>query len=72
MTALIRENPRGWYRPMDTPPGGDLTIALYHDTTLVGVVWVGTDFIAARGDGERLLHRVPGTEELAWRTLVTQ
>lgn len=71
LTTLIRESPRGWYKPLDTPPGGDVTVVLFHDTTQVGVVWVGSNFIAARGKGERLLHRITDTQALAWRAAIT-
>jgi hypothetical protein len=43
-----------WKATWHTPPAGELRAAFYHDSTYLGVVAIGADFVAARGaSGER-------------------
>jgi hypothetical protein len=38
-----------WNPTWHTPPAGQVRAVLYRDTAYVGVVWIGPDFIGARG-----------------------
>jgi hypothetical protein len=60
--AAVRSLDSGWEQPTTTLPAGDVAVLFYRDTVVVGVVWLGRDYIIARGT-ERPLIRSLGTEE---------
>lgn len=64
VVATLRATPSGWERSPVTLPAGDAAAVFYRDTTVVGVVWLGENFIVARGR-EGALIRSSGPEELA-------
>jgi len=66
----VRTHQSGWEGTWHTLPAGDLTVSLFRDSTLVGVLWLGSEFLAARGAGESLLTRITRTDEIHLRALL--
>ena len=62
--AAVRSVPTGWKHPVTTVPVGHVAAEFYRDTVLVGVVWLGLDYIIARAS-ERPLIRSASPDELA-------
>jgi hypothetical protein len=61
----------GWHgSDWGTPPAGDLQADFFRGDSLVGVLWVGSEFIAERGAGERLLKNISSSTEAQIRHLL--
>jgi len=48
---LVAAQQSGWYQPMDTPPSYPTRVSFRSDTTHVGVLWLGSGVLWARGAG---------------------
>lgn len=64
VVATLRATASGWGRSPVTLPAGDVAAVFYRDTTVVGVVWLGKNYMVARGSDGALI-RSSGPEELA-------
>ena len=70
VTDAVRSHRSGWQRSSHTLPAGDVAISFIRDTALVGVLWLGSEFLVARGSGEALLTNISRTEETHLRALL--
>jgi hypothetical protein len=61
--AAVRSVESGWKQPTTTLPAGDVAALFYRDTVLIGVFWLGRDYLIARGATGPLM-RSANTEEL--------
>jgi hypothetical protein len=61
--AALHAVDSGWEQPTVTLPAGDAVAALYRDTVLIGIVWLGRDYLIARGS-HRALIRAARPDEL--------
>ena len=61
----------GWHGShWETPPAGDLQADFFRGDSLVGVLWIGSQFIAERGNRERLLKDIDSGTEAQLRQLL--
>ena len=56
VVRAVRSLDNGWEKSWHTLPAGSVAALFYHDTTLVGVLWIGPDFVIARGDSVTLIR----------------
>lgn len=70
VVEAVRSHESGWERTRQTLPAGDLTVSFFRDTTRLGVLWLGSEFLAARGAGETLLAHTSRTSEIHLRALL--
>jgi hypothetical protein len=70
ITAMLSRHTAGWHDSWNTQPAGDVSAFLYRDTSLVAVVWVGPGFLAARGNGPRVLLDIDLDDEHRIRQLL--
>lgn len=54
--AALRSVKSGWEQPMTTLPAGDVAALFFRDTLVVGVIWLGPNYIIARGDEGTLIR----------------
>ena len=70
ITEALRSRRSDWRRSWHTLPAGDVTLSFIQDTALVGVVWLGREFLVARGSGEAVLTNITRTDEIHLRALL--
>jgi hypothetical protein len=70
ISEAVSSHQSGWQRTWHTLPAGDIAVSFIRDTTLVGVVWLGSEFLAARGTGETLLMNITRADEIRLRALL--
>ena len=64
VVAALRAVDSGWEQSAVTLPAGDVAAVLYRDSAVIGVVWLGRDYLIARGS-DRALIRHARADELA-------
>ena len=70
VVEAVRSRESGWQRTRHTLHAGDLTVSFLRDTALLGVLWLGSEFLAARGASETLLTNINRTNEIHLRALL--
>ena len=71
ITQALDTEPPGWHgSDWETPPAGDLSVEFFRADSLVGVLWVGQEFLAERGAGPRLLKNISPQREAQIRHLL--
>jgi hypothetical protein len=64
--------PGDWRATWHTTPAGDLRAAFYHDSTYLGVVAIGADFVGARGDSAERFRPIADAERTTIALLLAQ
>jgi hypothetical protein len=54
----VRALRSGWDKSWHTLPAGQVAALFYRDTVLVGVLWLGQNYVMARGRGDPLIRHV--------------
>jgi len=63
VVAALQTLASGWEKPSFTPlPVGNASAVFYRDTSFVGVIWLGSNFVSARGQGDGLVRHTSPTE----------
>ena len=70
LVEAVRSHQSGWERTRHTVPAGDVAVSFLRDSALLGVLWVGPEFLAARGTGETLLTNISRVHEIHLRALL--
>ncbi len=64
--------PGDWKATWHTAPAGVLRAAFYHDSTYLGVVSLGADFVGARGDSAERFRPIADSERTTIALLLAQ
>jgi hypothetical protein len=70
VAEAVRTHHGPWKRTWHTLPAGDLTVSFFRDTTHLGILWLGSEFLVASGSGETLLTAISRTDEIHLRALL--
>ena len=70
VVEAVRSHRSRWERTWHTLPSGDIAISFIRDSVLVGVVWVGSEFLVAGGTDEKLITNISRVDEAHLRALV--
>jgi len=70
--AQLGSRDGNWHRILDTPPAGEVRAVLYRDTTYLGVVSFGPNFVGARSPRTEEYRTVEDSELVRVRTLLSQ
>jgi hypothetical protein len=70
LADALQRFPTGWTKSTDAPPHPDLGATFIRDSSIVAVLWIGPEFIAAFGGTDRLARHVSRTEETHLRALL--
>jgi hypothetical protein len=69
VVEAVRAHDSEWRKSWHTLPAGELTVHFMRDSALLGVLWLGPEFLVARGAGEPLLTSIGRVEETHLRAL---
>jgi len=58
VVAALHAMDSGWEQSAVTLPAGDAAAVLYRDTVVIGVVWLGRNYLIARGSDRALIRSV--------------
>ena len=56
VVAALQTLRSGWEKSTVTLPSGNASAVFYRDSSLVGVIWLGSNFVVAGGQGEKLIR----------------
>ena len=63
VVAALETLRSGWEKPSFIPlPAGNASAVFYRDTSFVGVIWLGSSFVSARGHGDGLMRHASAKE----------